>query len=211
MFLETARDVIDDVAKTICISTRYALICGGGFSYRSTRYIDASAATVGDIDLLLVVDDISALVELFTDAACDAMGFVPAPGVATLLVDQQLFREGQIAIVRASGFIRSYKVGINVTTFDVLRNFCCTNETVSTNKVAHSRTYSVIVAAGTDRSSLIVAKISPSVSRLYACGTHYLILDRNWYKRDNVLHAGTYTDFVATGTVLRRRNECRAV
>lgn len=210
MFFATARDIIDDVAKTICTSNRYALICGGGYSYRSTRYLDASAATVGDIDLLLVVDDMGALAELFTDATCDAMGFAPPPGVETLLIDQQLFREGQIAIVRVSGYIRSYKVGINVTTFDVLRNFCCTEETVSTNKVAHSRTYSVIVAAGTDRSSLIVAKISPIVSRLYPCGTHHLILDKNWYKRADVLHAGTYTDFVATGTVLLDTPDGRA-
>ena len=210
MFFATARDIIDDVAKTICTGNRYALICGGGYSYRSTRYLDAGTTTIGDIDLLLVVDDIGALAELFTDASCDAMGFAPHPGAETLPVDQQLFREGQIAIVRVSGYIRSHKVGINVTTFDVLRKFCCTEKTVSTNKVAHSCTYSVIVAAGTDRSSLIVAKISPIVSRLYPCGTHYLILDKNWYKRDDVLHAGTYTDFVATGRVLLDTPDGRA-
>lgn len=202
MFFETAQGIIDDVANAICASIRCALIGGGGYSYRSTRYLDDSAATVGDVDLLLVVDDIGALVELLTESNCDAMGFAPSPDVETLLVDQHLFREGQISIVRVSGFIRGYKVGLNVTTFDVLQNFCCTEETFATNKVAHSKTYSVIVAAGTDRSSLIVAKISPDVSRLYARGTHFLILDKNWYKRGNVLHAGTYTDFVATGRVL---------
>ena len=185
------------------MSYRCALVAGGGYSYESVRYLDPAFLGDGDLDLILVLEDIHDVLSFVSFDLLQRIGYSVAINANTMEQDLRLFDQGIIGIIRVSGHVGTMKVGVNVTTFDFLRDCCSTTDSLPTNKVAHSQTYSIIVSAGTDGIDLTIAKVSPNISGLYESpGPHHLILDKNWYQWDGVLHSGTYTDFVGSGRVI---------
>lgn len=207
-FIESANTILLNIGRSIDeqMVCDTALLVSGGVAYESTKYDDPSVP-YGDIDTLLLVDDLSELMsknenDFYLNIGFDAESFTVIDNL-----DFSLFTDGLISIIRFTGAINGIKATLNVTTFERIYEIYEKNEQAAINKLAHTDCLNIIYSVGSDGGETLLGMFSPEISNLMndaeQMSSHYLVLDRNWYRHGKVLHAGVFTDFIAKSKIIK--------
>lgn len=193
-FLKRSEETIENLCNFLDKEIpSYSLLIGGSVGYESSKYDNENA--LGDIDLFVLIDE--NLTALFFEKVSEFFKLE----IADIQLDQKLFNEHKLSIIRRKYLINDLEISFNLTSFSRLNKIYSEISSYQINKLAYSKTNLLFIANSLEGCSNLTLMLPQKINTQN--GVILLVPDQSFILRNNQVYLGLFTDFILKGKIFR--------